>query len=170
MFFSKMAVIFALGLVLNYPLAAQPKIKQGTEPTGVELLSNYLEVYADNSKTIEDLVALFTMDVKILYQIELDYKQRRNSRFFSSGLGKYISFSEFLDAPIKVQKESVVLNVDCAEFDVSSNKCVLISGKSLSDEDWEIAIGFVEKDDAYLINYIRKEGLGGDSVSEWEQQ
>ena len=87
MFFSKMAVIFVLGLVLNYPLAAQPKIKQGTEPTGVELLSNYLEVYADNSKTIEDLVALFTMDVKILYQIELDYKQRRNSRFFSSGLG-----------------------------------------------------------------------------------
>ncbi len=170
MFFLKIVVIVSLVLVLQFPIAAQSETNKASEPSGAELLSTYLAVYDDKSKTIADLVAMFTSDVKTLYLIELDYKGLRNSRFFSSGLGQYISFTEFLDAPIKIQNESVVLNVDCSEFDAGSNKCALISGKSVSDEEWEIVIGFIKKDDAYLINYIRKEGLGAGAVSEWEQR
>ena len=154
-------------LIVTYSSISFSEERESGNPDAVDLLSRYVAVYEDRSKSIEDLVSMFTSGIKAQHKLVEEFKSLRQSRFYS---GATFSFIDVLDAPISIVTNRLAVNMDCHEYSQKAQKCAIVSGENSKGWDSEVIVGFVQEEGVYLINFIRASARKGSFVTEWEQQ
>ena len=167
MTFPRILIIQSFALIVIYSSVSFSEERDSNNPDAVDLLSRYVSVYEDRSKSLEDIVLMFTSDIKAQHKIVEEFRFLRQSRFYT---GATVTFIDLLDAPITIVTNRSEVNVDCREYSQKAQKCAIVSGKNSRGWDSEVIVGFVQEEGVYLINYVRASARKGRSVTEWEQQ
>ena len=167
MTFPRILIIQSFALIVIYSSVSFSEERDSNNPDAVDLLSRYVSVYEDRSKSLEDIVLMFTSDIKAQHKLVEEFRFLRQSRFYT---GVTVTFIDLLDAPITIVTNRSEVNVDCREYSQKAQKCAIVSGKNSKGWDSEVIVGFVQEEGVYLINYVRASSRKGRSVTEWEQQ
>lgn len=146
-------------LMLAVMIVCLPFKSFGENLSDARLVITYSQEYKDRTNTAAQLVSFFTSDIRLQYEEDL----KDGSRFISYPL------STILDSPVIIRLNRQVSQVDCAEYEVSSDVCVMILGKTVSGVAKKVLLGIESDNDVQLFNYVKIGNPEFANYYEWEQ-